>query len=289
MRGRILAFALSAVAVLAVAAPGRALAQMVGGNVTPGFSYQLVPYLWLPSLGVTANVPVPGGGTATTSTSVGPGQYIPTLNFGFMGSGEVRYDRFSLLTDIFYSDTSTTAGKINSVNFGGASVPLSAILTTSTNTRVRTAVWTLAGGYTLAHGTWGNVDALAGFRLLAINQKTDFSLSAALTAPNGAVALDRFGGLSSSRDIWNGIGGVRGRIYLADSTLLSGGRFFLPFYADVGTGGSNVTWQVFGGVGYQTPRFGVSAGYRYLAFDKDGAAISHLSFRGPILLANFSF
>ena len=28
------------------------------------------------------------------------------------------------------------------------------------------SIWTLAGGYTLAEGNWGNFDAIAGFRFL---------------------------------------------------------------------------------------------------------------------------
>ncbi len=141
----------------------------------------------------------------------------------------------------------------------------------------------------MANGNWGNVDVIGGFRLLAIDERTNFSLSAGVIAPDGEVALTRFGGLSVSRDIWNGIVGTRGRVYLADSTLLSGGRFFVPFYVDVGTGASNVTWQVFTGIGYQTRRFGISVGYRYLSFENGSKAITHVTLGGPIIAANFSF
>jgi hypothetical protein len=108
--------------------------------------------------------------------------------------------------------------------------------------------------------------------------------------PDGTIALGRFGGFSASRDIWNGIGGVRGRIYLADADWLGGGRFYLPFYFDVGGGGSNPTWQAFGGLGYQTSRVGVSVGYRYLAFHQESSALfQKLSLGGPILAASISF
>lgn len=264
-------------------------AQVVGGEVSPGWSYQLVPYLWLPSIDLTAKHPVPGGGIATTTVSESPGQYIPTINIGFMGAGEVRYSRFSVLTDVVYSNNSTTASKLTSVDFAGASVPFTGSLATSVSGRTQSTIWTFAGGYTAAYGQWGNVDIIGGFRLLAVNDRTDFSLSAAVIAPDGTVALSRFGGLSVSRNLWNGVGGVRGRIYLAKSRLMSGGRFFVPFYFDVGGGGVNVTWQVFSGIGYQTRRLGVTLGYRYLAFDNGSAAISHLGFGGPILIANLSF
>ncbi len=288
MRYRI-CVAAALLALIAGFVPNRAQAQVVGADVTPGWSYQLVPYIWLPSIDVTAKHPVPGGGIATTSVSVGPGQYIPTINIGFMGAGEVRYSRFSVLTDIFYSNNSTTSSKINSVDFAGASIPVSGFLTTSVSTRTQSTAWTLAGGYTLAYGGWGNVDVIAGFRMLAISSRTNFGLSADFIAPDGAVALNCFGGLSSSREVWDGIGGVRGRVYFAESTFLSGGRFFVPFYFDMGTGGSNLTWQIFSGIGYQTKRFGMSVGYRYIAFDNSSKAVSHLALGGPIIAANFRF
>ncbi|HEY6432947.1 MAG TPA: hypothetical protein VIZ17_13280 [Acetobacteraceae bacterium] len=194
-----------------------------------------------------------------------------------------------MLTDIMYFDTSTTASKLKSVDFAGASVPVAGFLATSTSTRSKTAIWSLAGGYTLAHDDWGNVDVIGGFRLLSISERTDFSLAADVVAPNGSIALNRFGGLSVSRDIWNGIVGVRGRVYIAQSNFLSGGRVFVPFYFDVGTGASDVTWQAFAGIGYQTKRLGLSIGYRYLSFEKGSAAIPHLALGGPIVAANLSF
>ena len=63
----------------------------------------------------------------------------------------------------------------------------------------------------------------------------------------------------------------------------------MPFYFDVGTGASNVTWQAFAGIGYQTKRMGVSVGYRYLSFENGSKAITHLALGGPIIMANFRF
>ncbi len=128
--------AIAAVLLLAMIAPGRVQAQVASADVGPGFSYQLVPYIWLPWIDTTAKIPVPGQGTATTTVSAGPGNYIPKINFGFMGAGEMRYDRFSVLTDIVYLNASTTSSKLNSVDFAGISIPVSAFLATSTSTRI---------------------------------------------------------------------------------------------------------------------------------------------------------
>ena len=171
MRYRLHAIA-TLIVMLGLSTPGRVQAQVTGADVGAGWSYQLVPYIWLPWIDTTAKNPVPGGGTATTTVSAGPGNYIPKINLGFMGAGEVRYDRFSVLTDIIYLNTTTTSSRLKSVDFAGSSIPVSGFLATSTNTRVQSTVWTLAGGYTVAHGDWGNVDAIGGFRLLAISQRT---------------------------------------------------------------------------------------------------------------------
>jgi len=134
----------------------------------------------------------------------------------------------------------------------------------------------VAGGYTVASGNWGNVDVLAGYRMLAVNETTDFSLAAVITRPDGSVALGRSGKLSAGRTIWNGIGGIRGRFYLGDADWFGGGRFYLPFYFDVGGGGSHPTWQAFGGIGYQTRLVGLTLGYRYLSFQQGGSGSTRM-------------
>lgn len=256
----------------------------------PGFSFELVPYIWLPTVDITTKYPVLGGGTATTTLSVGPGEYIPKINFGAMLAGEARYDRFSLLTDILYLNASTTMSNIKSFDFGVTSIPVDRVLTTSTSTRIQSTIWTLAGGYTVAEGTWGNVDLIGGLRLLAVSETTNFSLALDITRPDGSIALGRTGGLSAGRSIWNGIGGVRGRLYLGDADWFGGGKFFIPYYFDIGAGGSDLTWQAFSGLGYQTNRIGVSVGYRFLSFQQGSSSVvQKMTLGGPIIVANFRF
>jgi hypothetical protein len=63
-------------------------------------------------------------------------------------------------------------------------------------------------------------------------------------------------------DIWNGIGGIRGRIRLGNTPL------FIPYYFDIGAGGSQLTWQIASGLGNQTRWGALSATYRYLSFEQ---------------------
>ena len=74
----------------------------------------MTPYIWLPTIDTTLKYPVLGGGTATTTVSAGPGDYIPKLHFAVALAGEVRYDRFSLLTDILYLNVGTSTANIRS-------------------------------------------------------------------------------------------------------------------------------------------------------------------------------
>jgi hypothetical protein len=106
-----------------------------------------------------------------------------------------------------------------------------------------------------------------------------------ITGPQGnGISLGGIGYAGTIQNVWNGIAGIRARVKLGES------GFYLPFYADVGGGGSVPTWQIAGGVGYQTGWAGVSLTYRYLSFNQQGdSALKHLSLGGPLLMANFSF
>jgi hypothetical protein len=265
-------------------------ARAQGSESRSGWSFGLTPYIWLPGIDTTLKYPVLGGGTATTTVSAGPGDYIPKLHFAVALAGEARYDRFSLLTDILYLNVGTSTANIRSFDFGPTHIPVDRTLTTNTSTNLKSTIWTFVGGYTVAEGNWGNVDLIAGVRLLAIDDATNFSLAVDITRPDGSIALGHSGSLSASKSVWNGIGGVRGRVYLGDSDWFGGGKFFVPYYFDIGGGGSDPTWQIFGGVGYEAGPVGVSVGYRYLSFHQgSNVAVQKMSMGGPIIAANFKF
>src|SRR5262249_51904202 len=96
-----------------------------------------------------------------------------------------------------------------------------------------------------------------------------------------------FGGIgdvTASRTIADAIGGLRGRIRINNTPL------FVPYYFDIGTGGSQLTWQIASGLGYQFNNWGVlSLTYRYLSFHHGGASVETFSMKGPVLMVNFSF
>ena len=95
----------------------------------------------------------------------------------------------------------------------------------------------------------------------------DFSLALTLTGPRGnGATFGGIGSVSGSANLWNGIGGFRGRIRLGDTGL------FIPYYFDAGAGGSKLTWQIASGLGYHTSWADLSLTYRYLSFEQAAAA-----------------
>ena len=274
-----------AAALVSIAATSAASAQDTG--LRPGWSFEIAPYLWLPTVNATLRYNVPSNFGGTADVKADAGDYFANLNGALALAGVVRYDRFSVLTDIMYVNATAGGSRVESVNIADIGRdPISSTLNTGGDTTLKTTLWTLAAGYTVASGTWGNVDVLAGFRYLGIDSNTNYNLAVTLTGPRGN-AGPTFGGagsLAANDSIWNGIVGLRGRINIAES------GFFIPYYLDLGAGNSNFTWQTFAGIGYQTGWAGVQLGWRYMSYDQGGSsAVQDMTMSGAYLAVNFSF
>ena len=248
----------------------------------PRLQFELTPYIWLPTIDLRLNNQARNGTTVTTNLSIGAGDYLTKLNFAGMVAAGARYERFSILTDLMYLNANSDDTDIRSVRTPILRLPVTDTLATST--RIQATIWTLAGGYSVAEGTWGQVDVIGGLRLLVLDQTVGYSLTRDVTRPGGGTILSRGGNLAASGTIWNGIAGVRGRVRVPESD------FYVPFHFDIGSGGAVWTWQAFLGLGYQTPWADFSAGYRYLSFQQHGNAIvEKMSMGGPIITATFRF
>ena len=237
-------------------------------------------------MNMKANLPLPRGGTVSQSSSLGPGTYLPDLRFGFMGAGEADYGRFAILTDLIYTNIGMNGsvsrfGEIHGP-LGNVSVPTSAQLSTGVGSG--TLIWTAAGGYKIIDGPWGDLKGIAGMRLLNLTNDTWYSLSAAIDGPRGGLALAKNGTLNVNTTYVDGIVGATGRFNIPNS------NFFVPFYADVGTGGNQLTWQAFSGIGYKWQYADLSVGYRYLSFQNDsGKTLQSLNLGGVIAGAAVHF
>ena len=120
-------------------------------------------------------------------------------------------------------------------------------------------VWTLAGAYTVFNEPRWSMDVLAGFRDLQMKSSLDWHFS----GPLGLLPQD--GSFSRTKVLLDAIIGVKGRASIGES-----GHWFVPYYGDVGTGGSEVTWQLAAGVGYAFDWGDLSFDYRALHYETDG-------------------
>jgi hypothetical protein len=273
---------------------GAALLAALGGGAAAqeaapaaGWRFEVAPYVWLPSVDAKLRFGLPPGVGGTTDVRTDASDYATELNFAVAVAGSARLDRFSLLTDLIYANAEAGRSRVEAADIAGVGRSLiSRSANSSGRLNLETMLWTLAGGYTLAEGAWGQVEALGGVRYLGIEAKADYGLTVTLFGPRGT-AGPSFGGsgqISGREDIWNGIVGLRGRINLGQS------GFFLPYYLDIGAGNSNLTWQGFAGVGYQAGWAGVQLGWRYLSYDQGGnSLVQDLALSGGYLAVNFNF
>jgi opacity protein-like surface antigen len=89
---------------------------------------------------------------------------------------------------------------------------------------------------------------------------------------------------SGSRTNTDGIVGIRGNAQIAE-------RWYVSYYADVGAGDSDLTWQLAGTLDYRlSDALSLSVGYRHMQWDfNDPVILQDVSFSGPIFGARLKF
>jgi len=233
------------------------------------WQYEFTLYLWLPSIDGDLKYTLPGGGGDVLP--IDSSKVLDSLNMTFMGAFEARYNKLSFFTDLVYLDLSNS--KNTEIIVGpdpGVPVGVYADL------GITGWMITGAAGYDVVQTDRVRLAVIGGLRYFTLD--TDANLS--LTGPG---PLDPQTSLSESTDLWDGIVGVRGAFMLNE-------HWYLPYYADIGTGDSDLTWQLFGGIGYQFGWGDVKLGYRYLKYDQDGDKfLQDFEFYGPIFGVGFRF
>ena len=238
--------------------------------------------LWLPNIDGTLKYSMPPGGGGRPEVEVGPNDYLEALNMVMMISGEARKGRWSVFTDFIYLDFSNEESAVKSINFGGTEVSSSANV--STDSSLRGAAWTLGAGYAALPGRPVDLDVFGGLRYFGLEASADWQLSLAVTGPGGGQTFPRTGSISEREDLWDGIVGVKGRFWLGKS------NWSIPYYLDVGTGSSSLTWQGMLGIAYSYKGFGATLVYRHLYYDMKGDdLVQDMRFSGPAFGLNFRF
>jgi hypothetical protein len=254
-------------------APGIVLAQASN----PGWTFGATLYGYFPSVSGKTAFPVSSGGG---SIDVSADQILDNVDFVFMGAFEAHNGRWGAFTDVLYLDLS--AGKSSSRDFTIGGVQIPAGTSADFGFEMKGVIWTLAGEYRVVGGSGLTMDLLAGARLADVEQELSWVISGSL----GPLAPPARTGVGTAEvSYWDGIVGLKGRY-----TMPQAPKWSLPFYIDVGTGDSDLTWQAFAGVSYAFGWGELSAGWRYLDYElKSGTPIKDFNFSGAMVGATFRF
>lgn len=255
---------------LAAAVPSSALAQ----GATDGWQFEASINGWFPAISGTTKFPSGAGGP---SIDVSMGEVVDALKFTFQGSLEARRGAWGLWTDLVYADFGASQQRSRSFDIGGNRPPVG--VTANLQLDVKSWIWTLTGLYRLKSDDEGTMDLLFGTRLLDMTNGLSWSFSGSPSnlPPNGSAEV--------SASYWDAVVGLKGRALLGADR-----RWFLPFYVDVGTGQTDLTWQVNAGLGYRFDWGAVMATWRYLDYDFDSSSkLQSISFSGPVIGVSFNF
>lgn len=239
------------------------------------WEFQAVVYLYLPSVDGETTFPESGGGD---SAGVDSSKLLENLNLAFMGSFEAAKGPWGAFADVIYVDFGDSESPSRDLTIGGGTLPVG--VNASLRYDLNGWLWTLAGSWRAASTSGHELNVIGGARLIDIDQTINWQLSGNV----GSVALpDRAGDRMAGVDNWDAIVGLKGRAMFGREQ-----RWFLPYYFDVGTGESSLTWQAMAGLGYAFGWGSVIAAWRHIDYDmKSGKSIESLSFDGPGLAVAF--
>jgi len=213
-------------------------------------------YGWIPA--ISMKVPTNPGSVDLSVTSK---EVLDALHMAAAGSFEARYGRWGIYSDFVYVD-------LRGHDF------LDDLIDQETPSRLKLDfkawIWTTAGEYRVVSDRAWSLDLLAGTRWTRFKPTIS-------GAPGGDTKVDKAN--------WDGIIGVKGRYTFGDDR-----GWYLPYYLDVGTGDTQMTYQITGGVGYSYDWGSVFATWRYLAYNfKSGGMLDDVSLSGPMVGVEFQW
>jgi hypothetical protein len=239
------------------------------------WKWQASLYVYLPTIGGATTFPQSGAGS---DVSLDAEKIIDNLKMTFMGNVEAGNGRWGMFTDVVYMDLGNTKSGTRDISIGGTDLPAGASANASYD--LKGWAWTLAGTWRVASDPTSKMDVIAGARLFDMKQ----TLGWEVTGNVGSIPAPGRGGKATAElSNWDAIIGVKGRASLGESRT-----WFLPWYADIGAGESNLTWQAMAGIGYAFGWGDVVVAWRYLDYDmKSGKKIESMTFNGPAIAAVF--
>ncbi|HTP45912.1 MAG TPA: hypothetical protein VMQ50_03190 [Casimicrobiaceae bacterium] len=232
-------------------------------------------YMWMPE--ITGSVNFAGNNTADIDVKFH--SLLDHLKMAGMGNIEAQKGRWGAFTDLIYFDVGGTSTTTRDHTIDG--VPLPAAVSLNTVLDFKAVIWTLAGSYRVQAEPGSSFDVFAGAQMLRLDATLNYGFSEDF---GPFVGPNREGSRGSSGNTWDGIVGVKGRAAFGDDR-----KWFIPYYADVGTGQSQLTWQASAGIGYVFSWGEVVATWRYLDWKEPGDKVPKLTVNGPQLAVAFSW
>jgi len=234
----------------------------LGAAVTAGsahaqsqWDYSLSVYGWF--TGLSAELETRFGDVEADLTF---GDIWEQLNIAAFASFEARNGRWALVTDLNFASLTAEEDTPSGLAFSDVEVD------------TRLTVFSAVAAYAVVDRPDLRVDLAGGFRYYDIG--IDVALNAAAAANDRSASFD---------DSWiDPVVGARMRADVSDAWSVDG-------FADVGGFGvgdaSDLSWQVYGGVGYRfNETWTLRGGYRYLSIEKEiGGRDTRLELYGPVL------
>jgi hypothetical protein len=219
--------------------------------------FQVSPYLWIAGINGRAGV-----NDLIVDVDSGLTDDNVHLNAGFMATFEARRNRLIFLTDLQYSNLGTER-------------PTPGPLFSDATAEFKTFILDPEVGYRVAANQekGRSLDLLAGIRIWHLRANLELD-PGRLSARSG----------SRSKNWVDAVFGARGRYAVTKKIVLVG-------KADLGGGGSEFTYQLFGGAAFNVSRhISLIGAYRLLHvdYDKDNFLFD-MSLTGPVLGVGFRF
>ena len=242
-----------------------------------GWEHKLSIYGWLPSLDGSLTYTIPGTpeipgepgepGTPGTPDETVSTKFIDKIDAIFMGTYEVRKEKWSFLVDGIYF-------KMSDSEEGSVSLPSvldKAPIKVATEQELELLLVSLYAGYNTIKTDNVTLDIIAGMRYFYLGTDVKFAMN------------DRDIGLSPSVDFYDALIGIKGDINLSEN-------WYVPYLFDIGAGDFDLTWQAEASLGYRFNWGDVLLTYRYIHYDKDGSGlINDIDLYGPKLGLVFHF
>jgi opacity protein-like surface antigen len=212
------------------AAPASIVQPAASGWNASGWNFTAELYGWMPSINPKL--------TSGQELKIDFGDILDSLQFTFMSAVKAKKDRWGMFADVVYLDIEQS--KSGSISVGPVEVA------DRVSVEMKSWIVNLGATYEFARTRNSTFEVVGGARYL--------SVETLIGATIGPISK----GIDETDTVWDGFVGIAGKSRLDD-------KWSLTYYADIGSGGSNLTWQALASVDYSVrDTIDLTVGYRHI-------------------------